>query len=194
VSPAIPATSVRQLVEYGKNNPGKLTYGSAGIGTSNHLHGVLFGQTAGVDVVHVPYKGSGPVITDMISGQIAMAFIPLTAVNQQVRSGKLRLLATLPAKRYPGTADIPAIGETLPGFEQMPSWMGFLGPPSLPRAMTARLNTEIVKAVNSADVRAKLDAAGFAIITNSPEEFAAQIKQSLDLYGRIVKTAGVQPE
>jgi tripartite-type tricarboxylate transporter receptor subunit TctC len=112
VNTSIPATSVRQLADYGKSNPGKLTYGSAGVGTSNHLHGVLFGQTTGVNVVHVPYKGSGPVITDMISGQIAMAFIPLVAVSQQVRSGKLRLIATLPAKRYPGTPDTPAIGET----------------------------------------------------------------------------------
>ena len=194
VNPSLAVHSVRELIEYAKRNPGKLSYGSSGVGSVFHLAGELFNQTAGVELVHVPYKGVAPAMTDVVAGQILVNFTSVADAMTNIRAGKVRVLAVLESKRYPGLPDVPTVTETLSGFQKPATWFGFLGPAGLPQPILARLNGEIVKAITAPDARAKLERMGMNVIANSPEQFAALIKSGIEQYGRIVKSAGIQPE
>jgi tripartite-type tricarboxylate transporter receptor subunit TctC len=193
VQPSFPASNMKELIEYGKKNPGKLSYGSSGTGSPHHLSGVLLGQAAGIDIVHVPYKGGGPAVQDLLGGQIQMVFSSLISVAGHIKAGKLKALGVVQGSRYQGFPDIPAIGETVPGFE-MGSWLAFFAPAGLPQPVLARLHGEIVKAINIPDVKAKLDASGLVVVGNTPGEFAAVVKADFEQRGRLLKAAGVQPE
>jgi tripartite-type tricarboxylate transporter receptor subunit TctC len=194
VNPSLAVYSIRELIGYAKRNPGKLSYGTSGIGSVFHLAGELFNQTAGVELVHVPYKGVAPAMTDVVAGQILVNFTSVADAMTHIKAGKVRVLAVLENKRYPGLAEVPTVAETVSAFQKPTTWFGFLGPAGLPQTILARLNREIVKAIVAPDARAKLEAMGMNVIGNTPEQFSALIRSGIEQYGRIVKSAGIKPE
>ncbi len=193
VHPAFPANTIAELVEHAKRNPGKLAYGSSGNGSPHHLAGELLRQLSGIDIVHVPYKGGGVAVTDLMGGQIPMMFASLAAVVQQAKAGKLRLIGVVESARYGGLPDVPTIGETVRGFE-LASWLGFFGPAGVPAPVVVRLNEEIVKALRAPDVRAKLEPLGLSIMAMTPEASMAMVKSETEKRGRLIKAAGILPE
>jgi tripartite-type tricarboxylate transporter receptor subunit TctC len=194
IAPNFQATSLTDVIEQAKRNPEKLTFSSSGIGSGFHLTGEMFAQAAGIKLIHVPYKGAGQALTDLMSGTITMTFSTLASQMPYIRSGKVRLVAVLDARRYPSFPDTPTIAEVVPGFARPASWMGFFGPAGLPGPVLQRLNVEIVGAVNSPDVRKKLEDDAFFPIGNTPEQFAAMVKTGLEVFGRAFKVAGLKPE
>jgi len=194
VNSALPVHTLRELIDLAKREPGKLTYSSAGIGTLFHLTGELFKQAAGVDMVHIPYKGAAQALTDLASGQISVTFSILAPVLSQVRTGKLRLIAILETARNAALPDVQAVTETLPGFQKLGGGLGFFGPAGLPRPIVQRLNAEIGKAIFAPEVRAKLEDFGFRVSVSTPEEFTALMNTEFENFGRAVKAAGLKPE
>jgi tripartite-type tricarboxylate transporter receptor subunit TctC len=194
VNPSVPAKTVPELIAYAKANPGKLTYGSAGVGTAHHLIGAKFNLEAGVDILHVPYKGSAPAVTDLVSGQVQMMYDTVASALPHIKAGKLRPLAVATAKRSLSLPDIPSIAEAaLPGFE-VTTWFGVLVPAKTPKEIVAKLNGEIVRILNMPDVRKRLTQAGAEPVGNSPEEMAAQIKTETETFAQVVKQAKITPE
>ena len=194
INPSLPVNSVKELIAYAKANPGKLNYSSPGVGAVFHMSGELFKLGAGVDIVHVPYKGASPALQGVIAGEVAIGFNSLASVLPHMRSGKLKVLAVLEAKRYPGLPDVPSIGEIIPGFQKPASWFGLFGPAGLPPATTARLHDELVAALRDPYVSGKVDELAMTVIANTPEQFSAMLKSGIDQYGRLIKAAGIQPE
>ena len=194
INPSLRVNSVKELIAYAKANPGKLNYSSPGVGAVFHMSGELFKLGAGVDIVHVPYKGASPALQGVIAGEVAIGFNSLASVLPHMRSGKLKVLAVLEAKRYPGLPDVPSIGEIIPGFQKPASWFGLFGPAGLPVATTARLHDELVAALKDPYVSGKVDELAMTVIANTPEQFSAMLKSGIDQYGRLIKAAGIQPE
>jgi tripartite-type tricarboxylate transporter receptor subunit TctC len=194
INPSLPVNSVKELIAYAKANPGKLNYSSPGVGAVFHMSGELFKLGAGVDIVHVPYKGASPALAGVIAGEVSIGFNSLASVLPHMRSGKLRVLAVLEAKRYPGLPEVPSIGEALPGFEKPASWFGLFGPAGLTAPALARLHDELVASLKDPDVRSKLDELAMSVIANTPEQFSVMLKSGIDQYGRLIKAAGIQPE
>jgi tripartite-type tricarboxylate transporter receptor subunit TctC len=194
VNPSLPVNSVKELISYAKANPGKLNYSSPGVGAVFHMSGELFKLGAGVDIVHVPYKGAAPALQAVIAGEVAIGFNSLASVLPHMRSGKLKVLAVLEAKRYAGLPDVPSIGEALPGFEKPASWFGLFGPAGLPSATTARLHDELVASLEDPGVHGKIDELAMTVIANTPEQFSAMLKSGIAQYGRLIKAAGIKPE
>jgi len=194
VSPSLPAGSVRELIEYAKRNPGKLSYGTSGIGTTHHLSGESIRLLTGIDWVHVPYKGGPPVLTDLIGGRIQVGFSILATAAPFIASGKVRVLAVNSAKRYHVIPDAPTISEQVPGYEPPSTWGGYFGPAGMPPAIVNRLHDEIVRVLTSPEVRAKAEDIGFPIETSTPEELSATIRRDIEYTGRIVKAIGIKPE
>jgi tripartite-type tricarboxylate transporter receptor subunit TctC len=191
VNSSVPAKTVPELIAYAKTNPGKLTYGSAGVGTAHHLIGAKFNLEAGVDIVHVPYKGSAPAVTDLVSGQVQMMYDTVASALPHIKARKLRPLAVATAKRSLSLPDIPTIAEaSLPGFE-VTTWFGMLVPAKTPKEIVAKLNGEIVKILNMPDVRKRLTEAGAEPVGNTPEEMAAQIKTETETFAAVVKQAKI---
>jgi tripartite-type tricarboxylate transporter receptor subunit TctC len=194
VNPNVPAKSVKELLALARAEPGKLTYGSNGNGTGQHLIGAQFESMGGVQLLHVPYKGSGPLTVDLLGGQIAMSFDTITPVLPQVKSGKLRALAVTTIKRSPALPDVPTLDESgLKGFD-LGTWFGILAPAATPRDVVARLNTEMVKIIQSPDFRRKMADIGAEPIGDTPEQMAAQIKGDTERFARLVKDAKVSIE
>ena len=194
VNPSVPAGSVKELIAYAKAHPGKLDYSSPGIGAVFHMSGELFKLGAGVDIVHVPYKGASPALAGVIAGEVSIGFNSLASVLPHMRSGKVKVLAVLEANRYAGLPQVPSIGEFVPGFEKPASWFGLFGPAALPAPVLARLHEEIVRSLKDRDVSSKIDELAMSVIANTPEQFSAMIKSGIDQYGRLIKAAGIQPE
>ena len=192
VSTALPIDSLRELIEYAKRNPGKLTYGTAGIGTEFHLAGELFKKAAGVDILHVPYKSAALALPALVAGEISLSFSTLSGQIPYQRSGKLRILAVLNPDRYAGMQDVPTVAEGVPGFEKPAAWQGYFGPAGLPRPVVLRLNGEIKAALANPDVRRQMDEAGQRPLGNSPEEFAAMIRKGLEDWAKAVRITGVK--
>jgi tripartite-type tricarboxylate transporter receptor subunit TctC len=194
VNPSVPAKSVAELIAYAKANPGKLTYGSAGVGTAHHLIGAKFNLEAGVDIVHVPYKGSAPAVTDLVSGQVQVMYDTVASALPHIKTGKLRPLAVATAKRSLALPDTPTIAEAaLPGFE-VTTWFGVLVPARTPKEIVAKLHDEIVKILNMPEVKKRLIDAGAEPVGNTPEEMAAQIKNETESFAKIVKQASITSE
>ncbi|MEO7400055.1 MAG: tripartite tricarboxylate transporter substrate binding protein [Polaromonas sp.] len=194
VNPNVPAKSVKELLALAKADPGKLSYGSNGNGTGQHLIGAQFEGMGGVQLLHVPYKGSGPLTVDLLGGQIAMSFDAITPVLSQIKSGKLRALGVTTLKRSPALPDVPTLDEAgLKGFD-LGTWFGILAPAATPKEVVTRLNTEMVKIIHSAEFRRKMADIGAEPIGNTPEQMARQIKDDTERFARLVKDARVSVE
>jgi len=186
-----PATTVQELVALAKSKPGQMNYGSNGNGTAQHLIGTQFENLAGVDLVHVPYKGSGPLTTDLLGGQISMSFDTVTPVLQHIRSGKLRALAVTTARRSGALPDVPTLEEAgFKGFD-IGTWFGVLAPVATPQEIVTRLNAEIVKALQSPELRKRMDEIGAESIGSSQEAMARQIRDETAKFAKLVKDAKV---
>lgn len=194
VHASVPVHSVKELIDYGKKNPGKLSYGTAGVGTSQHIGGALLNRMAGIDMVHVAYKGGALALNDLLGAQIPVAMTILSNVLVHVRSGKLRLLAVLGAHRAKAAPDAPTIAETVPGYLIPDTWIGLTGPAKLPPAIVEQLNAAVLKSLGYPDVRARLAAAGFEVIGNSAREFESVLNTSVDIYRKITSETGIRPE
>jgi tripartite-type tricarboxylate transporter receptor subunit TctC len=193
VQPLFPAKTVPELIALAKAKPGTLNYPSAGLGSSSHLAGELFDNLAGVKMVHIPYKGGGPALTDLLGGQVQLMFATMPAAMPHVRSGRLRAIAVTSVKRSQALPELPTIGETLKGYDAS-TWYGVLAPARTPRAIVTRLYDEIVKVLAVADTRDKLLAQGFEPVGSMPAEFAAYIKSEIAKWGKVIKAAGIKPE
>lgn len=189
-NPAQPFKTVKELMAYAKANPGKVTFGSSGSGTSIHLSGELFKQMAGVDIQHVAYKGSAPAVNDLLGNHIAIMFDNMPSAIGHVKAGKLRPLAVTTAQRSPALPDVPTIAEAgVPGYEAT-SWFGLLAPAKTPAPVVAKLNASILKALADPDVKKKLLEQGAEPAGETPAQFAAFIASETVKWGKIVKQSG----
>ncbi|MBI4191064.1 MAG: tripartite tricarboxylate transporter substrate binding protein [Betaproteobacteria bacterium] len=194
VHPLVPVKSVRELIALAKSKPGELNYGSASTGSATHLAAELFKSMAGVNIVRVAYKGSGPAITDLIGGQVQLMFAVASSVTQQIKAGRLRALAITTAQPSALAPDLPTVASSgLPGFESA-STQGWWAPARTPAAIVARLNQEIVRAINRPDVKQKFFSAGVEVVGSTPEQFAAYIKADMAVVGKLVKDAGIRAD
>ena len=194
VHPSVPAKNVKELAALAKARPGQFTYGSAGVGSSGHLAGAQFETMTGTKLVHIPYKGMGLVVSDLIGGQVTLTFGTSLSVVPQVRSGKLRALATTGAQRSPALPDLPTVAESgIPGYEAS-LWYAFVGPARLPPEIVHRLNSEIVAVLGLPDVRERLASQGVDVRSSTPEEFGRLLASDLERWARVVQRAGVRVE
>ena len=192
--PSLPATNIRELIALARAQPGKLTYASFGIGSSAHLAGELFKIMAGIDMLHIPYKGGQPAIADLLAGQVSIYIPVLPSVVQLTKAGRLRLLAVTGAKRSPAMPDVPTVAESgLPGFEAS-NWFGLMAPAGTPPEIVTRLNAEAAKALQAPEVREKLAALGFEIQSSTPQEFATLLKSETEKWAKVIKASGARAE
>ena len=187
----IPAKSVPELVAYAKANAGKLSCGSVGPASTTHFACEMFNMMGGVSTIHVPYKGSAPVVTDMLGGQIAISFLNIAGVMGQLKANQLRPLAVTTLKRSAVLPDLPAMNELMPGFE-VNSWYGMMAPAGTPKAIVQLLQRETAKALKAPEVNERLRAAGLDPVGNTPEEHAAQLRADLERWAKVAKTAKIK--
>ncbi|MEJ8814088.1 tripartite tricarboxylate transporter substrate binding protein [Variovorax ureilyticus] len=194
VSPSFPAKDLKELMAYGKANPGKLSFASSGSGGAPHFSGELFKSMTGIDMVHVPYKGSTLAHPDLMSGRISLMFDTLAAVSTQVKAGKLRALAVTTSKRVAMLPDVPTMAEAgLPGYETS-TWGGLLAPAGTPKPVVARLAAETTRILALPDAKQRLMDAGVEPVGGTPEQFSAFITQEMGKWAKVAKEAGIQPE
>jgi tripartite-type tricarboxylate transporter receptor subunit TctC len=193
VHPSVPAKTVPQFIAYAKANPGKINYASAGNGTPQHVSAELFKMMAGVNMLHVPYRGAAPAVTDMISGQVQVMFDPMPTSIEQIRAGRLRPLAVTTAKRAEVLPDLPTVSETLPGFEA-DTWYGAGVPRNTPVEIVDLLNREINAALGDARVKARLADLSATVLAGSPADFGRMLVEETEKWGRVVKASGAKPE
>ena len=192
--PTLPAKNIQELIALAKSQPGKLTYASFGVGSSAHLTFELFKGMTGVDMLHVPYKGGGPAIADLLAGQVSIYIPVLPSVVALSKSGKLRLLAVTGAKRSSAMPDTPTVAESgVPGFEAS-NWFGLMVPAGTPADIVSRLNAEAGRAMQSADVKDKLGGLGYELQSSTPPEFAAFLRKEGDKWAKVVKASGAKAE
>jgi tripartite-type tricarboxylate transporter receptor subunit TctC len=192
VYPSLPVYSVKELIELAKSKPGDLHFASAGIGSSPHLAGEMFKTMAGVDMVHIPYKGTSPALTDLLAGRVELTFEGAPALLRHVKAAKLRALAANGAKRTPLFPDLPTMQEQgFPGF-LVTSWNGVAVPAGTPKEIISRLNSEIVKALQMPDVKERLSSLGADPVGSTPEEFAAFIQAEIKKWAKVIKDAGIR--
>ena len=193
VHPAVPAKSIKELISVARARPDKLNFGSGGIGSAAHLSGELFKMMTGAQMVHVPYKGVGLALADLVGGQLDLMFPAIASALPYHKSGRLRGLGVSSPRRHPSAPELPTIAETVPKFESR-SWIGVLVPAGTPREIVNRINAVLVKLVNTPEVRQALTAQGADPETNTPEEFARYIREEVTRAARVVKAAGIKPE
>ena len=193
--PSVPAISVKELIGYAKANPRKLNYGSSGNGTTSHLGGAMFASMAGVEMTHVPYKGSAPMLTDLLSGQLQLAFSSVPTALPHIRPGRLRALAVTLLARSSTLPDLPTIQEAagLNGFE-ISLWQGIVAPAATPRAIILKLNQQIAASLRTPDLKSKLTAQGLDVVGNTPEQFAAYIREEIEKWTKVVKVSGARAD
>lgn len=193
IHPSTPAKNLQELIALAKAKPGVLTYGSNGVGSSQHLAGALFGTTFGINLVHVPYKGTGPMMNDMMGGQITMSFANMLAALPQVRAKRLHGIAVTSLKRSPALPDVPALAEASPGFEAT-SWWGLVATKGTPPEIINTLNRAVIKGLNTADMKNFLSNMGVEPAGSTPQEFAAFIKSEMAKWAKVVKEAGARAD
>ena len=194
IQPTVPANTLAEFIKLARENPGKYTYGSSGIGGAGHLAGELLKMMAKVDITHVPFKGGGPAMTAMLGGQIHSYFATPVAAGPHVKAGKVKALATTGPKRDPFMADVPTVAESgYPGY-QATNWYGYYAPAKTPKEILERLNKEIVKALNSAEVKELLAKQGLEAAPGTPEELAKFSKAESETWGKVVKQAGIKAQ
>lgn len=192
VTPSLPVNSVADLIKLAKEKPGQLNFASSGSGTSIHLSGELFKTMTGVDMMHVPYKGSAPALTDLMGGQVQLMFDNLPSSLAQIKAGKLRAIAVTSAQRSPALPNIPTIAESgLPGFEAS-SWFGLLAPAGTPAAIVARINADVDQWLQTPEAKEKLLAQGAIPAGGTPEQFAAHIRAETEKWAKVVKVSGAK--
>jgi len=194
VNPSLPAKSVKELIALARAKPGQLNYGSSGQGSSLHLTGEIFKLATGADLVHVPYKGSAPALTDLIAGQVQILFGTMPPTLPHVKSGKLRALGVSGAKRSVAAPEVPTIAEAgVPGFEVL-NWYGIVAPSKTPAAIVQRLNGELVKTLKAPEMIESLGTQGLEAAGGTPERFGVFIKSEMAKYAKVIKAAGIRAE
>ncbi len=193
VRPDLPIHNLKELIDYARAHPGKLSYGSVGPGSTTHLAGEILAHMADVKLLHVPYKGAAPVVTDLLSGQISMAFLNIAGAMPYIKSGQLRPIGVSTLKRSTLLPDLPAIAQTYPGFE-VNSWYGLMAPAGTPKPIVDRLQTEIAEILKMPDIVKLLSFNGLAPEGTTPEVYTQQIRKDLDRWQAVVKQAGLQPQ
>jgi tripartite-type tricarboxylate transporter receptor subunit TctC len=191
VNPSVPARNLREFIAYAKANPGKLAYASAGAGSTNHLSAEMFKKAAGIEMLHVPYKGGAPAVLDTVSNQTQVLFSAGTQTLPHVNAGKLRLLAVTEPKRSALLPDTPTVAETLPGYE-ISVWYAAFGPAGMPAELTARLNSEINKALAVPEVRARMDSIGVELVKSTPEQLATALKKDTARYDKVIRDLNIK--
>ena len=194
VDPKLPVSNVQELISYVKSQPGKINYASAGNGSTHQFCAELLKSMAGIDMVHIPYKGSPPAIAGLLAGEVSVMFANLTDIGAQLRAGKVKPLAVTTTKRAPSLPDLPTLSEAgLPGFE-IESWFALLAPAGTPAPIVQRLNAETNKVLARDDVRNTLGAQGLQLHSGTPEQLGAHIKSEIAKFSRIAKTANIKAE
>jgi tripartite-type tricarboxylate transporter receptor subunit TctC len=194
VQTSMPVHSVKEFIEYAKKNP-KVPFGTYALGSPNHLAGVLLGQTMGIELEHVPYKGGAPAVTDLISGQLPSAILASSTILPHARAGKLRMLGLTENRRFDSVPGVPTIGETVPGFAVPDTWLGFLGPAGMPKSVVDFLNAETRKAINTPETKQRLQTLGFEVTGNySADQFAAALRADAEVIRKLVTAAGIKQE
>ena len=192
VHPSVPARTVQDVIALAKKDPGKWTYASSGNGTSIHMSGAMFTQLTGTDILHIPYKGSGPAVTDLLAGQVNMMFDNIPSSLPHIKSGKLIALATTGAKRDPALPDLPTVAEAgVPGYESG-VWFGIMVPAATPKDVIAKLNAAAVQVAKSPEFIKRMTDLGYNLIPSTPEEMAAMLKAELARWAPIVKSSGAK--
>ena len=194
VNPAVAAKSIKELVALAKSKPDGMSYGSSGIGGLSHLSGALFCTLADIKLVHVPYKGGFPALTDVVGGQIQMLFSTLLQSDAQRKAGRVRALVVTTKKRSPGAPDLPTMQEAGVAGYEVAGWYGVLAPAKTPQPIVAKLNREIVKILHSPDIQSKLSADGSEPVGNTPEQFHAHIKAEVTKWARVVRDASIRAD
>ncbi|VCU72082.1 Tripartite tricarboxylate transporter family receptor [Pigmentiphaga humi] len=196
VNASLPVTDLKSFLAYAKANPGKLSYGTSGVGSSQQLGGELLKARTGIDMTHVPYKGGSLALNDVVGGQVPVGILVLSNVLPHVKSGRLRLLGVLQAERAQAAPEVPTLAEAgLPGFAVPDTWVGLLGPAGMPAAVVEKLRAAMEQALAAKDLQERLQTAGFEVQARpSPEEFARLLAGSVETYKEIVTKAGIQPE
>jgi tripartite-type tricarboxylate transporter receptor subunit TctC len=193
VHPGVAATSVAELIALAKRKPGALSYATPGIGTSPHLCMELLKTMAGIDLQHVPYRGTAAAVTDVMGGQIQVAFATALTAKPQVDAGRVRALAVSGPRRVEALPEVPPVGETVPGYEAM-QWYGLVVPAGTPAAIVGRLNAEALVALRARETRDRLAADGAEPLGSTPEEFGAFLRREIDKWSRVARAAGIEPQ
>ncbi len=194
VNPNVPASSVKELIALAKAKPGELNYASSGSGAAAHLAGELFKAMTGVDMIHVPYKGAQPALTDVIAGQAQLIFATSASVIPYIKAGRLRALAVTTAQRSGTVPELPTVSEAgVPGFEAI-TWHGVVVPVATPRSLVARLNADIVRVLRMRDLRERLEALGAEVAPGTPQDFADYIAREIPKWAKVVKDSGARAE
>jgi len=193
INPNVPAKNVREFVDYAKSKAGELTYGTPGVGTSPHMSMELFKSMAGVDIRHIPYRGTAPAVTDIISGQIHAMFANALTARPQVEAGKVRALGVSGPKRISAMPDVPPVGDTVRGYEAM-QWYGLVAPAKTPRAIVMRLHAAAMLALKTEEMKEKLASDGAEPEGSTPEAFAALIKSELEKWAKVARAANIEPQ
>jgi tripartite-type tricarboxylate transporter receptor subunit TctC len=192
--PSVQAKSLKELIALAKASPGKLSFASTGVASVGHLTGELINNLAGIRMIHVPYKGSGQAVTDILGGHVHVMFSGFSSTLAHIKSGKLRALAVTGAKRTPALAEVPTIAEQgFPGVEAT-AWYGVLAPAGTPKPVVTRLHGELVKVLKQPDVVQRLDGLGFEIVGSTPEQFGAYIKSEIVKWAKVVRASGAKPD
>lgn len=193
VNPAVPVHTLPELIAYAKANPGKLSFASAGIGTASHLAGQLFNKMAGLTMQHVPYRGDGPAMADLIAGEVQVGFATMTASISHIRAGQLRPLAVTTVKRSDALPDLPSVSEFVPGFEAS-SWFGVAAPKGTPDDIVATLNREINSGLADSTIKSRLDDMGGMALAGSPADFAKLIADETGKWTKVIREAGIKAD
>jgi tripartite-type tricarboxylate transporter receptor subunit TctC len=191
--PSLPAKSVKELMAITRSRPGQVAYASGGNGTSTHLSGELFAQMVGVKMIHVPYKGGGPAVVALLSGEVSWMFSPLVAAMPHIQTGRVRPLAVTSSRRASILPAVPAVGETLAGFDA-PAWYGISTPGGTPKDVIAKVNLEMARVLNAPDIRERLAREGVDIVAGSPEEFGAFFRKEIEKWAKVIRAADIRLE
>jgi len=194
-NPALPVRTFSELVDYARKNPGKVSYGTSGVGTTHHFSAEAISQRTGIKWLHVPYKGGPQVLTDLMSGQIQVGFSIVATMIPFIKAvDKISILAVNGANRYPTLGAVPTVAEVIPGYESPPTWSAYFGPAGLPLPIVRRLNVEMTKIMNQPAARTRLQDVGILPLTSTPEQLTEVIRRDVALVGAMVQQLGLKPE
>ena len=193
INPALPVNNVSEFIAYAKAHPGQVAYASAGVGSSTHLNAAVFAQMAGIDMLHVPYKGGAPALQETIAGRTQVLFTAANITVQQAKAGKVKILATTRAKRSTLLPDVPTVAETVPGYNES-VWFGLLGPANLPPEITRALNEASNRIMNAPELHKTMEEVGIDVANDTPEQFAATLRKDADYYAKLLRDMNIKAE